>query len=164
MRLNFEHRAHREISLIGEFVLEAADPELVRALGRLGGGNAVERQDAVGGDCRGRARSQRINSAALGARRCRDDGAQGNRAREPATLVNVKTHIKPQQHSRNRRVNEVEVPLKLSGNRVAHRADRLLASLGVGIDSKAGVEELIRLAHGHRNAEPITGGRDDGRV
>lgn len=49
---------------------------------------------------------------------------------------------------------------QLSWDRVAERADDLLASVGVGEDLEVGIEQLVRLADGQRDTEPVASGRD----
>lgn len=57
-------------------------------------------------------------------------------------------------------MNKVKVAVKLLGDGVTQRTDRLLASIGVLVDREVGVKELVGLAHGDRDTEPVSGGRN----
>ena len=61
---------------------------------------------------------------------------------------------------RHRGVDKVEVALELSRDRVREGADGLEARVLVLEDGEVGVEELVGLADGDLEREPVTGGRD----
>lgn len=52
------------------------------------------------------------------------------------------------------------MPLQLSGDRVRQGPDGLEAGLVVGEHGEVGVEELVGLADGHLERQPVAGGRD----
>ena len=59
-------------------------------------------------------------------------------------------------------MDEIEVSLEVRWDGVLQRADSLLAGLRVSEHSEVGIEHLVGLADGHRDAEPIPSGRDGG--
>lgn len=52
-------------------------------------------------------------------------------------------------------MDEIDMAIELVRNRVLHRSHRLLACLRMGIDGKVSIEQRVRFADGHRDAEPV---------
>lgn len=59
-------------------------------------------------------------------------------------------------YSRNGGVNEVEVAVEGSGDRVAHRPDGLLSGFRVRVHSEVSIEQLVGLADRHGDGEPVS--------
>lgn len=133
--------------MVSKLINETSDAKCVRLDGGGGGGDAVEglqtcRRDGAGARCRDSIRRQ-IDG---GSGRLRGDG-DGWDAAEGVV-------------EGDRRVDELDVLGKVRGHRVRHGDDALGAGVLVLEDVELCVEDVVRLADGEVEGEPVTRWRD----